>query len=501
MHSFSHALAILTVAEMAAADTAAAQAGTPTLELMEAAGVAVAQAIQLRWGRRAVVVLCGPGNNGGDGFVAARLLRQAGWPVSVALFGEESALKGDAAPNAKRWRALGDIGPGSAACLEGQPLVIDALFGAGLNRPLEGAAHAAIERMSSEALLCVAIDVPSGVNGDSGEIMGAAPLCAATVTFFRPKPAHFLYPAKALCGEVIVADIGIPDAALDQIAPRCVHNTPALWSVPAPTWRDHKYARGSVIVVGGPEMTGAARLAGRAARRIGAGLLTYAVPRVAADIYAVSEPGALILRMDEGGAFAAALEDPRHNVVVIGPGLGRGPEACTAVLHVLASDKAVVLDADALSAFAGDGAALFAAIQNRAAPVVMTPHGGEFRRLFGAQGMDKLAAARAAAVTSGAIVVLKGPDTVIAGPAIEEAGGQAAITSNAPPWLATGGTGDVLAGMIAGLLAQGMAGFEAACAGVWLHGAAGAACGRGLLAEDLPEALPNLLKSLPLRGD
>ncbi len=487
MHTLSLDLAVLTVTEMAAADQVAALTGIPTLDLMEAAGGAVAELVQRRWNRRPVVVLCGPGNNGGDGYVAARRLAEAGWPVRVARFGEPIA--GDAVVNAKRWQ--GEVIADAAAALAGNPLVIDAVFGAGLNRPLDGEPLRCVEQITRDGLACVAVDVPSGVNGDTGEVIGAAPQCAATVTFFRPKPAHFLYPAKALCGDITVADIGIPAAVLTDIAPRCFHNTPALWALPRPSWRDHKYSRGSVIVVGGARMTGAARLAGRAARRIGAGLMTYVVPSVAADIYAIAEPGALIVRIDGAGDMAPVLEDVRHKVVLIGPGLGRGAEARAAVLRVLDSAKAVVLDADALSCFEDDSELLLTATRKRGAPVVMTPHSGEFSRLFGVPGTGKLAAARAAAAASCAVVVFKGPDTVVAGE-----GGLAAISDNAPPWLASGGTGDVLAGMVAGLLAQGMDPFAAASAGVWLHGAAGAACGRGLIAEDLPEALPNLLKSL-----
>lgn len=483
---------------MAAADRAAATGGVPTLALMEAAGAAVATCIKDRWSRRPVMVLAGPGNNGGDGFAAARLLAQDGWPVRVALFGDEAALTGDAGVNAKKWQ--GGTIPGTADALDGAPLVIDALFGAGLNRAIGGAAKAAIDRINRERLDCVAVDVPSGVAGDTGEILGGetlgcAPQCAATVSFFRPKPAHFLYPGKALCGDIRIADIGIPNAVLGEIAPRIAHNAPGLWSLPRPDWRDHKYARGSVVVVGGGVMTGAARLAGRAARRIGAGLLTYAVPPPAASIYAIAEAGALIARVKTPAELARLLGDPRHAAVAIGPGLGRGAAAVAQVRKVLAAPQAVVLDADALSCFEGKPDTLFKLTRNRTAPVVMTPHTGEFRRLFGegqrAEKGGKIAATRAAAKASGAIMVLKGPDTVVADPS-----GRAALSDNAPPWLASGGTGDVLAGMIAGLLAQDMAGFDAACAGVWLHGAVGKACGRGLIAEDLPEALPNLLKSL-----
>lgn len=487
MHSLPPALSILTVKEMAAADQAAARAGVPTLALMEAAGAAVADYVKGRWSRRPVVVLAGPGNNGGDGFVAARLLASAGWPVRVARFGETP--RGDAAVNAKKWR--GDVLPGGAAALDGGPLVIDALFGAGLNRPLTGAVKQTIERINREGLTCIAVDVPSGVNGDTGEILGCAPQCAATVSFFRPKPAHFLYPARAACGDIRIADIGIPLSVLGGIGPRLAYNAPGLWALPRAWWNDHKYTRGSVVVVGGGVMTGAARLAGRAARRIGAGLLTFAVPPAAADVYAIAEAGALIARVKTPADLARLLADPRHAAAVIGPGLGRGARAASLVRKVLAGNQAVVLDADALALFDSKPAALFAAIRKRAAPVVMTPHAGEFRRLFGGETGDKLTAARKAAKASGAVVIYKGPDTVVAAP-----DGRASLADNAPPWLASGGTGDVLAGMVAGLLAQGMAGFEAACAGVWLHGAAGEACGRGLIAEDLPEALPKLLKRL-----
>ncbi len=489
MYSLPPALAVLTVKEMAAADRAAAKAGVPTLALMEAAGTAVAAYVKDRWSRRPVVVLAGPGNNGGDGFVVARLLAEKGWPVRVALFGDAAALTGDAAVNARAWK--GPVEPGAAAALDGADLVIDALFGAGLNRPVAGAAKAAITRINAEGLSCVAIDVPSGVAGDTGEILGCAPQCAATVSFFRPKPAHFLYPGRASCGDVQIAEIGIPGSVLAEIGPRLARNAPGLWALPRPSWRDHKYTRGSVVVVGGGIMTGAARLAGRAARRVGAGLVTFAVPPGAADVYAIAEAGGLVARVKTPVALARLLADPRHTAVVIGPGLGRTGAAAVQVRKVLAASRAAVLDADALSVFAGKPDSLGAAIRKRAAPVVMTPHLGEFHRLFGQDGAGKLAAARAAAKTSGAVMVLKGADTVIAAP-----DGRAALSDNAPPWLATGGTGDVLAGLVGGLLAQGLPGFEAACAGVWLHGAAAAACGRGLIAEDLPEALPKLLKSL-----
>lgn len=484
--------AVLSVAEMSAADKAAEAAGVEALTLMEVAGRSVARVIEARWPRRAVTVLCGPGNNGGDGFVVARILAEKGWPVRVGLLGTVDALKGGAGVNARRWMNVGDVCPLTLDLLGDAPLVVDALFGAGLSRALEGAAREVIAAVNARGLACVAVDVPSGVQGDTGEVLdGLAPRCAATVTFFRPKPAHFLYPARDLCGELTVADIGIPDAVLEGIAPRTAHNTPALWDLPKWKWSDHKYDHGYALVIGGGVMTGASRLAARAARRAGAGLLRMAVPAAAVAVYASEEPGAFVQAMDTDEELEALLADERRNGVLIGPGAGVEPLTRARVLRILASGKAVVLDADALTSFEGEPKALLSAVAAARGPVVLTPHDGEFGRLFPGTGGSRLARARAGASASGAVVVLKGPDSVVAAP-----DGRAAIASNAPPWLATGGTGDVLAGFILGLLVQGMGGWQAAAAAVWLHGEVGRRIGRGLIAEDLPEALPGILAGL-----
>lgn len=481
---------VLSVAEMYAADKAAEAGGIASLDLMEAAGAAVARVMQARWKPQAVAVLCGPGNNGGDGFVVARLLAGAGWPVRVALLGPPVELRGDAAINAKRW--TGPVLPLTPGVLDAKPLVVDAIFGAGLSRALSGAARAVIERINTENLTCIAVDVPSGVAGDTGVVLeGIAPRCAATVTFFRAKPAHLLFPGRELCGELTVADIGIPARVLDSIAPKTARNAPGLWTLQDLRWTDHKYTRGHAVIVGGGAMTGAARLAARAARRAGAGLLTLAVPSSAVPIYAADTPGAFVQPADTALELDAVLTDKRRNAVLIGPGCGVGTETVVRVLNILATDRAVVLDADALTSFQDDPEQLFKAIKRRTAPVVMTPHQGEYDRLFKTDAPDRLSRARAGALRSGAVVVLKGADTVVAAP-----DGHAAIADNAPPWLATGGSGDVLAGFVLGLLAQGQPAWQAACAAVWLHGACGAAVGRGLIAEDLPEALPNILKSL-----
>jgi hydroxyethylthiazole kinase-like uncharacterized protein yjeF len=489
------ALSILSVAEMYAADKAAEASGVASIDLMEAAGEAVARVMRTRWKPQPTVLLCGPGNNGGDGFVVARLLARAGWSVRVALLGAVDGLRGDAAMNAHRWQ--GPILPATPDVLADSALVVDALFGAGLSRPLEGQARAIVARINAERLTCIAVDVPSGIHGDSGEILGAdgvAPQCAATVSFFRHKPAHLLFPARAFCGDVIIADIGIPDFVLAAIQPRAGLNAPGLWHLPPLRWSDHKYTRGHAVIVGGGTLTGAARLAARAARRAGAGVLTLAVPSSAVPIYAGGDPGNIVRAVDGKEDLDMLLSDPRRNGVLIGPGADVGLETAVRTLSILRLDRGVVLDAGALGSFEDDAETLFAAIRRHRGGVVMTPHDGEFKKLFKGERFAKggrLERARAAAEASGAVVLLKGPATIVAAP-----DGRVAVTGHAPPWLATAGSGDVLAGIILGLMVQGMAAWEAASAGAWLHGAAATAVGRGLIAEDLTEALPKVLESL-----
>ena len=479
---------LLTVAEMAAADAAAIAGGISGETLMEAAGSALAEAIRERWNRRPVTVLCGPGNNGGDGFVVARLLADAGWTARLALLGDRERLKGDAALMAARWN--GPVEPLDEHSLDGAELVVDGLFGAGLGRPLDGVARLTVEAVAARRLDCVAIDMPSGVHGDSGAIWGAAAPAVLTVTFFRRKPGHLLLPGRALCGEILVADIGIPEAVLEAIAPRRHANGPALWGegFPWPGAAGHKYSRGHALVVGGGvESTGAARLAARAALRAGAGLVTLACPPGALMVYAQALEAVMTRAMAEPDGFAALLADPRKNAVLIGPGNGVGEATRKRVLASLAAGKACVLDADALTSFENQPSELFSAIKS---PCILTPHEGEFARLFTHQG-DKPGRAGAAAAESGAVVLLKGADTVVAAP-----DGRLAINHNAPPELATAGSGDVLAGIAVGLLAQGMGAYQAACAAAWLHGEAAARFGPGLIAEDICETLPLALTTL-----
>ena len=483
--------ALLRIAEMYAADRLAVQAGVLEIDLMEAAGRAVAHAIEDRYTRRPVVVLCGPGNNGGDGFVVARVLKEKGWPVRVGLLGRRIDLAGAAAVNADRWD--GDVEPLELAVLDGCHLAVDAVFGAGLTRGVSGAVADVIDALNEMDIDVVAIDMPSGVNGDTGQVQGSAPRCALTVTFFRPKPGHFLMPGTALVGDLVVADIGIPDAVLDDIAPVTAVNGPGLWvnRLPQPEGEVNNYGRGHAVIVGGTDMPGAARLAARAARRIGAGLATIACVPTAFPIYAAGDPGTLVKTVEGRAAFADFIDDARRNAVLVGPGGGVSEETAHKALSVLATDKAVVLDADALSAFGGKSATLFDVLADRDPDLcLLTPHDGEFKRLFAWEG-DRLTRARSAASECGAVVLLKGPDTVIAHP-----DGRAVINTGAPPTLATAGTGDVLAGLALGLMAQGVGAFDAGCMAAWIHGQAAALFGPGLIAEDLANLVPDILESL-----
>jgi ADP-dependent NAD(P)H-hydrate dehydratase / NAD(P)H-hydrate epimerase len=478
--------AVLRVEQMAEADRLAMMGGTPGTLLMQNAGEAVAREIERRFTPRPVSVLCGPGNNGGDGFVAAAALAQSGWPVRVALLGDAEALRGDALLSARRWP--GAIEALTPAIIDNAGLVIDALFGSGLNRRLDPKVRDVLSFAGRRALPVVAVDIPSGIMGDSGENTGAAP-AVCTVTFMRKKPGHLLLPGRDACGDVVVADIGIPQDVLNSLAVDTWENAPALWRAHLPQWHanSNKYSRGHALLYGGYPMTGAARMAARAAARSGAGLTTIAVPEHAFAIYAAALTSIMVQPLAQSEDFARLLADARYTAFSIGPGAGVSDATRVRALDMLKTGKPVVIDADAISVFASHPEELFEAIHGAC---VITPHEGEFKRIFDVSG-NKLARARQAARRSGAVVVLKGSDTVVAAP-----DGRAIINSNAPPTLATAGSGDVLGGFILGLLAQQMDAFPAAAAAVWLHGAAAAGFGAGLLAEDLPDLLPAVLRHL-----
>jgi NAD(P)H-hydrate epimerase len=523
-------LELLTTDEMAEADRLAVGLGVPSLTLMENAGRAVAaEATKMVPLGARIAVLCGPGNNGGDGFVAARLLREAGHPVRVACTVPLDRLKGDAAVMAGLWDGLLEPPLAYAAAETGDPvdlvaaagaavpaflaeadLIVDGLLGAGLARPLAGTMRGYALLLSSlggrqRPTPILAIDVPTGLNGTTGEVPGGvapdrAVMATRTVTFFRRKPGHLLLPGRTLCGSVVCADIGMPLGVLDAVQPPTAANAPALWRSLFPRLRaeGHKYGRGHAVVVsGGIEMSGAARLCARGALRMGAGLVTVASPSDALVAHASQLNAMLLKAAATPDELAVLLADRRYNVVAIGPGLGRGGAQVEQTLAVLASGAAVVLDADAITVAAETPDRLYDAIRALPErPVVLTPHEGEFKRLFPDVSGSKLERARAGARRAGGIVILKGPDTVIAAP-----DGRAAINENAPPTLATAGSGDVLAGFVTGLLAQRMPAFEAACAAVWLHGACASGFGPGLIAEDLPEMLPRVLAALGGGGE
>jgi hydroxyethylthiazole kinase-like uncharacterized protein yjeF len=490
---------ILTNDEMAQADRLTIAGGVSGFSLMESAGQAVADAISAHHAPGAeIAVVAGPGNNGGDGFVAARLLADRRYAVKLLLVGEPQKLKGDAAEAAKKWK--GQIVAAQPAELCGADIIIDAIFGAGLDRPVGGLAHAMIEAINAQAVPIIAVDLPSGVNGTSGAVMGAAVNASHTVTFFRKKVGHLALPGRAHCGAISVAQIGIPDSVLARVKPQTFENIPELWrdKFPEPRAQGHKYDRGHAAIVSGPMWsTGAARLGARGALRAGAGLVTIASPRDALAVNAAANLAVMVRPVDGAAQLREFLSDPRFNAVAIGPGIGVSEATCELVLTALAGDRGVVLDADAMTSFAEAPERLATALKARGdRATILTPHEGEFSRFF--HGLDarteagsKLDRARCAARLTGATVLIKGADTVVAAP-----DGRASIAANAPAYLATAGAGDVLTGIITGLLAQHMPAFEAASAGVWLHGEAARAFGPGLISEDLPEMLPRVYRAL-----
>lgn len=495
---------LLSPAEMAEADRLAIAAGPlDGYGLMQRAGEAVAAVVLARHpGAKRVHVLCGPGNNGGDGYVVARLLAEAGVDVALWVSGEPRAgsdaalAAADCPPERRRL---------SAFTAEAGSLVVDAIYGAGLSKPLTGDAKGAVDIVTGMNLPVVAIDLPSGVSGESGEVLGSAFRAVLTVTFARKKPGHLLLPGRERCGEIVLADIGIGDEIVGAVAPRAFENRPGLWiaDFPRPAVDTHKYKRGHTSVFsGGPSATGAARLSALAAARSGAGAVNVLAPANAMQVNAAHLTSIMLRKVDAIEDVHDLIGDRRPSSFVLGPGFGIGDKARDFTLAVLAKNRqdggveGLVLDSDGITSFRNAASTLFEAAGRPDAPaLIMTPHEGEFGRLFadiaGSKAMSKLAKARAAAERSNAVIVYKGADSVIASP-----DGRAAINGNGAPWLATAGSGDVLAGIIAGLLAQGMPAFEAACAGVWIHAEAGSRFGPGLIAEDLPLAMVPVLRQL-----
>jgi NAD(P)H-hydrate epimerase len=487
---------------MKESESLAFASGLDSFIAMQRAGEAVIAAIIAGWSPRPTLVLCGPGNNGGDGYIVAAGLRGAGWPVGVLASAAPTTV--DSRHAAEIWAGAGANEAGAQNVDPAWPsasgLIVDGLFGIGLTRAIAGPAADLIDRANRSGAPIVAIDIASGIDADRGEALGPAIQATLTVTFGWAKPGHLLLPGRQHAGQLQIADIGLPAEPALATGPQLWRNEPGWWRdhVPVPDATAHKFSRGHLIAVGGGVMTGAIRLGVRAARRVGAGLVTVLAPVSAVPIYTADQPGIIVRARPDGAAeqpakgelsLTTVLEDRRISTVLIGSGLSSGRETTELLRTALGSGRPLVIDGgglDALAALLADTGRLTPGTR------ILTPHEGEFRRLCPdlAEG-SKVERALAAARRFGAVVILKGADTVIAAP-----DNQAAINGTAPAYLATAGSGDVLAGIAAGLLAQGMATFPAACAAVWLHAEAARLFGPGLIAEDLPDLLPSALAGL-----
>jgi hydroxyethylthiazole kinase-like uncharacterized protein yjeF len=440
---------VLTAAQMRAAEDSAIAAGTSVGALMQRAGHGIADAVLRLAGPHEILILCGPGNNGGDGYVAAARLLAAGRKVRVAAAADP---RSDAARVARNgWG--GAVEP--LATARAAPVVVDALFGTGLSRALDAGAAAALARLVAQATLSIAVDLPSGIATDTGALLGDVPAVDVTLALGAVKPAHLLQPGATRCGAVRVVPIGVETASAAHVL-----TAPAL-ATPVPD--SHKFTRGMVAVMKG-RMAGASHLAATAAMHAGAGYVALLGPTIP------GAPHALVRRrLDD-----AALDDARIGALVVGPGLGRDDEARALLGRALTTAHPLVIDGDALHLITPPQLAA------RTAPMILTPHAGEFAALFGSPAGSKLDAARAAAQASGAVVVFKGADTVVAAP-----DGRATLAPAASAWLSTAGTGDVLAGAIAAMLSGGRDPFDAAGAGVWLHAEAARRAGPAFIADDL----------------
>ena len=482
---------LVTPVEMGSVDRAAIASGIDGYGLMEVAGAALS-ACALKYHPHATRadILCGPGNNGGDGYVAARHLRAAGMPVSVYSLIDPARLSGDAAMACDGWagpiEALNERRP------SGGSIVVDALFGGGLDRAIEGAAAAVIDSANQAGDPVVAADLPSGISGRSGEMFGTALKADHTVTFVAPKPGHYLHPGSGLCGTLQVFDIGIPWRFIDALQVKLWRNDPAAWRAALPNAHaaDHKYSHGHLCVFsGGFSSTGAARMAALAGLRAGAGLVTVLAPAAAVAANAAHLTAVMLRKIESRPDLSELLMDERLNAFVLGPAFGIGKRVREYVDMIASAGRPVVLDADGLTSFCDNVEEL--RVAGARTGILLTPHQGEFARLFpdlaADRSLSKVDRARLAAERVEAVVLYKGADTVIASP-----DGRAVINANAPPWLATAGSGDCLAGIAGGLLASGMPLFEAAAAAAYMHGEAGRKAGEGMTAEDISNALPAL---------
>ena len=489
---------LLTPLQMATADELTIRDGTPGIELMKNAGNAVARIVKEHFpSARNILVVCGTGNNAGDGFVAANHLSDEGLKVQVLICGDASKISGDAK------EAFTGMKPSLIAQtipdLSNIDLVIDALLGAGLDREIGGELAEMVTKINHSNKPIVSVDLPSGIDGRTGKVMGSAIHADHTVTFFRYKPGHMLMPGRYFCGNCHLHQIGIQETVLKKTGITGYQNRPEGWSkkFKLPSIEAHKYDRGHTLVVSGPSSaTGAARLTAQAALRSGSGLVTIASPREALAINAAHLTSVMLQEADNPDEICKILEDPRLNCVALGPGLPPTTKTACTVEKVLGMNRRTILDAGALTAFSDIPERVFEKIHHCENDVFLTPHDGEFTRLFPGESIlpSKIDRAVAASTKSGATIILKGPDTIVAAP-----DGQVSVSDNAPPWLSTAGSGDVLTGIIAGLAAQKMDAFEAACAATWFHGEAANRMGPGLISSDLDEGLRQALNCFILQ--
>ena len=481
---------VLSIADHNLIDQLIVERGASNLSLIEAAGRAVSEEISARWTPSKALIMCGPGKNGADGCVVAKSLQEKGWDVTIGFIKDPLKSSGYISDIFHGWMGPAELL--NPLLLDNTDIVIDALFGAGFRHPISDSIFQTLKSLSNLKKPVVAIDLPSGVDGDEGTVHTVSPKADLTVTFFKHKFGHLLYPGRAYCGEVVVLDIGIPDSLLDEISCNTWINEPLLWKhlFPWPKYDDHKYRRGHVLVVsGGVGSTGAARLASVAAYRVGSGLVTLACPTDALSSLTKCEPEFLLALIDSSASLYDLLLERKRNAVLIGPGNGLNDNTRENVLSILDTPAAAVIDADALTVFSEYPEELFKVLDETC---ILTPHDGEFNRLFPFQKEGgRLSRARNAAKISGAVIVLKGPDTVVAHP-----DGRATITNISTPFLATAGSGDVLGGIIIGLRAQGVPSFEASSMGVWLHAKAATHFGPGLIASDISSHLPRVLRDL-----
>lgn len=481
---------VLTADEMKKADAAAIAGGISGITLMEQAGAAVASTIIQKTEPCPVLVLCGPGNNGGDGFIAAARLKKAGWNVRVACTVKKSALKGDAALAAKEWEGEPES-LNSNLGVKDAGLIIDAVFGTNFAGALPPEIVTLFDKIRAKKLLVAAVDVPSGMDATTGVTAVGVLKADMTITFCRKKLAHVLMPSKSFCGRLHVALIGVTDQIVAGLKTSVFENDPGLWlrDFPVPGPESHKYSRGHALIYGGPQRTGAACLAAFAAQRAGAGVVTITSLPDSAYIYKQYRASLMVDEWCTPEDFKALLRDERRNTILLGPGAGLNDSFKENVETALLFNKTAVLDADIFSAFKDSPKDLFSKLSPD--KHILSPHEGEFERLFGVLEGNKLERARKAAKTANAIVLLKGADTIIAAP-----DGTAIIHANAPSTLATAGSGDVLAGLMTGLMAQGMSPFSAAAAGAWLHAESARNFGLGLTAEDIINHIPQALNRL-----